>query len=187
MTRSIAPAFPSRTPYGSPSCLRICKGRLVAYISNEAPEGPGFSQLLEHKISPDGGRNWGPAIRDVAIGDGLTRPGTAVVIEERRRQIFHELRSGGQAWCRAGAAQQPCPFSHLNDGLNWGRADDYGTFIQDRWRQYANGTPYIAWSPWGGPNGTLLVTGRSILRYELGRLGNGMLINRTQNGEGPGT
>ena len=56
------------------------------------------------------------------------------------------------------------------DGDNWGDFKQPGTLIQDRWRQYANGTPYIAWSPWGGPNGTLLVTGRSILRYQIGRV-----------------
>lgn len=74
-------------------------------------------------------------------------------------------------------------FKVSDDGDNWGDDKDYGTLIQDRWRQYPNGTPYIVWSPWGGPGGTLMATGRSIVRYDLGRIGNGMMINRN-NGEG---
>jgi hypothetical protein len=69
-------------------------------------------------------------------------------------------------------------FRMSDDGDNFGDYRDYGTLIQDRWHQYLNGTPYIVWSPWGGPNGSLLATGRSVVRYDLGRVGNGMMINR---------
>ena len=66
---------------------------------------------------------------------------------------------------------------------NWGDPKAAGTLIQDRWRQFPNGTPYIVWSPWGGPNGTLLATGRSVVRDDIGRVGQGMFINRN-GGEG---
>ena len=66
---------------------------------------------------------------------------------------------------------------------DWGDFKDPGTLIQDRWRQFPNGTPYIVWSPWGGPDGSLLVTGRSVVRDNLGRIGQGMFINRN-GGEG---
>jgi hypothetical protein len=74
-------------------------------------------------------------------------------------------------------------FRTSSDGDDWGDPKDYGTLIQDRWRQYPNGTPYIVWSPWGGANGTLLASGRSVMRYDLGLIGNGLMINRN-NGEG---
>ena len=63
---------------------------------------------------------------------------------------------------KAGVALEPrsnlTHFKTSTDGLNWGPVDDPGTFIQDRWRQYPNGTPYIQWSPYGGPEGTLIVS-----------------------------
>jgi hypothetical protein len=172
-----------QNPVWEPFLFADAQGRLVAYISNEGHKDKGYSQLLEHKVSTDGGRSWGPAVFDVAIPDGLTRPGMAVVTKNAAGRYFMSYEVVG----KPGVALEPrsnlAHFRTSDDGLNWGKVEDYGTFIQDRWRQYANGTPYIAWSPWGGPNGTLLVTGRSILRYEQGRIGNGMLINRS-NGEG---
>ena len=158
-------------------------GRLVAYISNEGHKDQGYSQLLEHKVSSDGGRTWGPAVYDVAIGDGLTRPGMATVTRAANGTYFMSYEVVG----KPGVALEPrsnlVHFKTSRDGLNWGDVHDYGTFIQDRWRQYPNGTPSIVWSPWGGPNGTVMVTGRSILRYNIGRIGNGMMINRN-NGLG---
>jgi hypothetical protein len=65
-----------------------------------------------------------------------------------------------------------------NDGDNFGYPKDRGTLIQDRWRQFLWATPYIIWSPYGGPNGTLVASGRAVMRYELGQVGNGVMINR---------
>jgi hypothetical protein len=70
-----------------------------------------------------------------------------------------------------------------SDGDNWGDPRSFGTLIQDRWRQFPNGTPFIVWSPWGGTNGTLVVSSRSVVRDDIGRVGNGMFINRN-GGEG---
>jgi hypothetical protein len=172
-----------QSPVWEPFLYADSSGRLVAYISNEGYKKDGYSQLLEHKVSADGGRTWSSQVFDVAIGDGLTRPGMAVVTRAGNGRYFMSYEVVG----KAGVALEPrsnlAHFRTSKDGVNWGDAGDYGIFIQDRWRQYANGTPFIAWSSWGGPNGTLLVTGRSILRYEIGRIGNGMLINRN-NGEG---
>jgi hypothetical protein len=77
----------------------------------------------------------------------------------------------------------PVYFKVSDDGINWGDYKSVGTLIQDRWRQFPQATPYIVWSPWPAPNGTLIVSGRATTRYELGVVGNGMFINRN-NGEG---
>ncbi|HEU0095300.1 MAG TPA: hypothetical protein VFQ52_02510 [Rhizomicrobium sp.] len=37
------------------------------------------------------------------------------------------------------------------DGENFGDFKNVGTLIQDRLRQYPNGTPFIIWSPGGRP------------------------------------
>jgi hypothetical protein len=159
------------------------QNRLVAYFSDERDKKNGYSQLLDHAVSSDGGKSWGPIVYDVAIPDGLSRPGMAIVARDGKGKYYmsYELVSA------PGYALEPrtnsVHFRTSMDGLNWGDLQNPGILVQDRWRQFPNGTPYIAWSPWGGPDGTLLVTGRSVVRDEIGRVGQGMFINR-HGGEG---
>ena len=84
-------ALSIQSPVWEPYLYADARGELVAYISNEGHKAEGYSQLLEHKVSRDGGKSWGPAVYDVAIGDGLTRPGMAVVTQGAERQVLHEL------------------------------------------------------------------------------------------------
>ncbi len=158
-------------------------GKLVAYLSDERDKKNGFNQLLDHVVSEDGGKSWGPVVYDVAIPDGLSRPGMAIVARDGKGKYYmsYELVSapGYPLEPRTNAMH----FRTSMDGLNWGDPKTPGTLIQDRWRQFANGTPYIIWTPWGGPNGTLVASARSIVRDNLGRVGQGMFINRN-GGEG---
>jgi hypothetical protein len=172
-----------QSPIFEPYLFADTQNRLVAYFSDERDKKSGYSQLLDHVVSTDGGKTWGPLVYDVAIPDGLSRPGMPIVARDGKGKYYmsYELVSA------PGYALEPRTNSaHLRtsaDGLNWGDAKGQGTLIQDRWRQFPNGTPYIAWSPWGGPDGTLMVTGRSVVRDEIGRVGQGMFINR-RGGEG---
>jgi hypothetical protein len=74
----------------------------------------------------------------------------------------------------------PVHFKISDDGEDFGDARQRGTLIQDKWRQFLWATPYVAWSPHGGPNGTLIATGRAVMRYELGQIGNG--VDQSQHG-----
>jgi hypothetical protein len=172
-----------QSPVYEPFLYLDSAGRLVAYLSNEGFKKDGYSQLLEHKVSVDGGKTWGKAVTDMAIADGLTRPGMPVIARVANGTYFMSYEVVGKPGVALEPRSNPAHFRTSKDGVTWGDPADFGTFIQDRWRQYANGTPYLIWSPWGGPNGTLVVSARSILRYEIGRVGNGMLINR-DNGRG---
>ena len=135
------------------------------------------------KSPTDGGKSWGAPVYDVAIPDGLSRPGMAIIARDGKGKFYmsYELVSA------PGYALEPrtnsTHFRTSMDGVNWGDAKSPGTLVQDRWRQFPNGTPYIVWSPWGGPDGTLLVTGRSVVRDEIGRVGQGMFVNQ-HGGEG---
>ncbi len=159
------------------------RGRLVAYFSDERDKKNAFNQLLDHVVSEDGGKSWGPLVYDVAIPDGLSRPGMPVIARDGKGKFYmsYELVSA------PGFALEPrtnsMHFKTSSDGLNWGNPKDPGTLIQDRWRQFPNGTPYIVWSPWGGPNGTLVAASRSVVRDNLGRVGSGFFVNRN-GGEG---
>src|SRR6185312_12868790 len=158
-------------------------GRLVAYFSDERDKKNGYSQLLDHVVSEDGGKSWGPLVYDVAIPDGLSRPGMASIAKDGKGKYYmsYELVSapGYPLEPRTNSAH----FKTSADGVNWGDFKLPGTLIQDRWRQFPNGTPYIVWSPWGGPDGTLIVSARSVVRDDIGRIGQGLFVNRN-GGEG---
>jgi len=172
-----------QAPVFEPYLLADAQNRLIAYFSDERDKKSGYSQLLDHEVSTDGGKTWSTPVYDVAIPDGLSRPGMAIVARDAKGKFYmsYELVSA------PGYALEPRTNSaHLRtsmDGVSWGDAKSPGTLIQDRWRQFPNGTPYIVWSPWGGPDGTLLVTGRSVVRDEIGRVGQGIFVNQ-HGGEG---
>lgn len=172
-----------QNPVFEPFLFTDVQNRLVAYFSDERDKKNGYSQLLDHVVSRDGGKSWGPLVYDVAIPDGLSRPGMPTVARDGKGKYYmsYELVSA------PGYALEPrtntVHFRTSLDGLNWGDAKSPGFLVQDRWRQFPNGTPFIVWSPWGGQDGTLLVTSRSVVRDEIGRVGQGMFINR-RGGEG---
>lgn len=74
-----------------------------------------------------------------------------------------------------------CRFS--NDGSDWGDPQELGTRIVDSSNGFfMSGTPYVLWSPAGGANGTVIVTGKgTIANGEM--IGEGMMTN-TNLGKG---
>ena len=172
-----------QNPIFEPYLFADSRNRLVAYFSDERDKKNGYSQLLDHVVSEDGGKSWGPLVYDLAIPDGLSRPGMPIVTRDGKGKFYmsYEMVSA------PGYALEPrtnaVHFRTSSDGLNWGDPKEAGILVQDRWRQFPNGTPYIVWSPWGGTDGTLLISSRSVVRDDIGRIGNGMFINRN-GGEG---
>ena len=159
------------------------RGRLVAYFSDERDKKHAFNQLLDHVVSEDGGKSWGPLVYDVAIPDGLSRPGMPIIAKDGKGKYFMSYELVSAPGYPLEPRTNSMHFKTSADGLNWGDPKDPGTLIQDRWRQFANGTPYIIWTPWGGSDGTLVASARSIVRDNLGRVGQGLFINR-KGGEG---
>ena len=138
-------------------------------------------------MSPDGGHTWDAPVYDVAVPDGLTRPGMAIIARDGKGKFYMSYEMVGMEGHALEPRNNLAHFRTSMDGDNWGDFKQYGTLIQDRFRQYLNGTPYIVWSPWGGPDGTLIASGRSVVRYDTGtvsgRIGNGVFVNR-KGGEG---
>ena len=172
-----------QNPVFEPYLYADAKGRLVVYFSDERHKRDGYSQLNAHRVSNDGGRTWGDLVYDVAIPDGLTRPGMAVVTRVGNGAFFMTYEMVSMPGYALEPRSNPVYFKVSDDGLNWGDPKHPGTLIQDRWRQFPQATPYIVWSPWPAPKGTLIVSARAILRFDLGLIGNGMMINRNE-GEG---
>jgi hypothetical protein len=129
-------------------------GQLVCYYSDERFQTNGYNQLLGERVSPDGGLTWGPEIYVCAIADGVKRPGMAVTAKLPNGQYI--LSYEGVAF--GGWSQVYVKFS--SDGTNWGSPSALGTPVQTASGAYVGACPYIMWSPAGGPNGTLLVSGQ---------------------------
>ena len=173
----------NQNPVFEPYLYADARNRLVVYFSDERYKKDGHSQLLDHRVSEDGGRTWGDLVFDVAIPDGLVRPGMATIARAGNGKFYMTYEMVSMPGYQLEPRTNPVYFKVSDDGDDWGDYKLYGTLVQDRWRQFPAATPYIVWSPWPAPNGTLLVTGRGIMRFELGLVGNGMMINRN-NGEG---
>lgn len=138
------------------------RGQLVAYYSTEEHRAEGFNQLLAHKVSTDGGRTWGPEVRDVAVPDRpdqKMRPGMAIV-----RRLPTGLSPSGRyvmvyEICGMGCAVF---IRFSDDGVNWGNPADPGTRIES-----ANGH-YFAHAPSFTvlPDGRLLVVGQLLMNAD---------------------
>jgi len=170
-------------PVFEPYLYMDSTGHLIVYFSDERDKKNGYSQLLDHEVSADGGRSWGPVVYDAAIPDGLSRPGMSIVTRDGHGKFYMTYEEVSMPGYPLEPRTNSVHFRTSDDADNWGDPGSFGTLIQDRWRQFPNGTPFIVWSPWGGTNGTLVVSSRSVVRDDIGRVGNGMFINRN-GGEG---
>ncbi|MYS77389.1 sugar-binding protein, partial [Streptomyces sp. SID5926] len=54
------------------------------------------------------------------------------------------------------------------DGLNWAPADNPGTLVRTADGRELLHTPYLAWVPGGGPDGTLLMSGQRVVSGPTG-------------------
>ncbi len=176
-----------QSPIWEPFLYTDAAGHVVASYSDERDKKSGYSQLLDHVVSNDGGHTWGQPVYDVAIPDGMTRPGMAIIARDGHGKFYMSYEVVGMPGHALEPRNNLAHFRTSADGDGWGDFKNPGTLIQDRFRQYPNGTPYIAWSPYGGADGTLIASGRSVVRYDTGtvsgRVGNGVFVNR-QGGAG---
>jgi hypothetical protein len=142
-------------------------GALVCYFSDERPSTNNYNQVLAHVVSTDGGATWGGEVYDVAVQDGVQRPGMATVVN---------LPNGGYAMsyedCKAGFdPDQACDayIKTSTDGVTW-NASSLGTEVETADGRHLLHTPYLAWSPIGGANGTLLISGQRVVAGTDGSL-----------------
>ncbi|WP_217144110.1 sialidase family protein [Streptomyces sp. AC627_RSS907] len=142
---------------------------LACFISDERPaNSPTNNQVIGHYTSTDGGRTWsGTLTRDVAFpADDLARPGMSIVVPlpNGRFMMAYEM-------CRdATDADHACEVYTKTspDGLDWAPADDPGTLVRTADGRELLHTPYLAWVPGGGPDGTLLMSGQRVVTGPTG-------------------
>lgn len=174
----------ARSPHGGggvwePHLRVLGDGRLVAYYSDETHKAQGYNQLLGHKVSTDGGRTWGSERIDVAAPGGRLRPGMAAVAELPGGGFVmtFELVTEGEY-----DGPNPVYVKRSPDGLDWGDAEDLGEPIRSARGAFPGATPYVVWSPAGGPLGTIVVSARDLFSSDGG--GRVLFMNRDL-GRGP--
>lgn len=146
-------------------------GKLICFYSDERrAAGSGYNQLLAHKVSPDGGRTWGEEKIDVAFPGGRLRPGMPVVaaLPQGRFIMVYEMVN-----------QDKIPvYFRISDSIEeWGDRDFIGNPVCAADGSYLTGTPYVSWIPQGGPEGTILVTGRGFSHIMANsRMGEGFFV-----------
>jgi hypothetical protein len=144
-----------------PSFAVAADGSLVCYFSDERSAGSGYRQLIGHVVSHDGGATWGTEVRDVAVADNVARPGMPVVtrLPDGRYLMAFE-------YCKAGYAPDTACAVYVKssaDGLSWTPVSGLGTRVQTSDGRHLQHTPYVAWAPGGGPNGTVIVSGQQVV------------------------
>lgn len=142
-------------------------GDLVCYFSDERPSSNNYNQVLAHVASTDGGLTWGTETYDVAVQDGVQRPGMATIVN---------LPNGSYAMtyedCKNGFDPDQACDVYIKTSTNaesW-NAGSLGTRIQTSDARFLLHTPYITWSAAGGTNGTLIVSGQRVVAGADGNL-----------------
>lgn len=156
-------------------------GRLVCLYSDET-DHPAHSQVLTQVVSSDGGATWSAPQVVVATPNPIDRPGMPTT-----------ARLGDGSWAMTyedcGVRHAPCKVLIRTgpDGLHWGDPASDGTVVTSVAGARFSSAPTVAWSPDGGPEGTVLVIGRVLNGANgLAAPGNGSTVLASVHGpDGP--
>lgn len=165
-----------------PELLVAGDGSLVCAFSDETHQ-PAHSQLLAETRSTDGGLTFGGYREVVSLPIAGARPGmatTAQLLDGTWRMTYEVC-----AWVPSCGVR----IRSSADGLDWGDPAWIGDEVKAADGSYFTHTPVLAWSPYGGPSGTLVLSGQVFNAPDGSPSpGNGqtLLINR-ENGVGPWT
>jgi hypothetical protein len=171
-----------------PQFVITADGSLNCFFSDERPSAEGFAQVIAHVRSTDGGATWGPEIFDVASRDGVQRPGMPTVVNLPNGSFAMTLED-----CKAGRdADQVCTdyLKTSPDGQDWTPLSAMGVPIEASNGHRFLHTPTLAWTPYGGSNGTLIASGQRVVTGPDGALhimpqsGRVLMVN-TALGSGP--
>ena len=182
--------LPDRRGIGiwEPSFAIAADGDLVCYFSDERQSVHGYNQVLAEVVSTDGGKTWGRERFVVAIHDDVQRPGMMTVVrlpDGRYGTTFEDCRGGYNP-------DETCSvyFKTSKNGVDWRPVASKGELVATSDGTHLLHTPMIAWSSWGGPNGTIIVSGQRVVNGPDGALtvrpqSGQVLMTNTHLGRGP--
>ncbi|PGH04986.1 hypothetical protein AJ79_06943 [Helicocarpus griseus UAMH5409] len=140
------------TPIWEPYLL-VYDHTLVCFYSDQ--RDPDHGQKLSHQVSKDL-RNWDPPVDDVSYDEYLARPGMTVMdfIPTIKKWILvHELPVGNSS---SHGVNYPVYYRLADSPLEFRHSEGLPIVIDDNFAP--NASPYVVWSPVGGPNGTIVVS-----------------------------
>lgn len=143
-----------------PFLLQLDDGRLVCYYSDDSD--PDHSQKIVYKVSSDG-QNWSDAVDVVATDVYEERPGMPVVTRLGDGSYFmvYEVVN------KENVSGNPVCFRRSADALDWGDPNYIGDeIISNKGKKALGSAPYCGWTPVGGENGTLVVSGTFMRKGE---------------------
>ncbi len=154
-----------------PFIVQLDDGRLVCFYSDDTD--PEHSQKIVYRISADG-ESWEETVSVVASNIIEERPGMPVVTRLGDGSYFmvyeivdKEGTQGNPVYCR-----------RSEDCLDWGDATYMGEEVISRNGKKALGSaPYCAWTPAGGEDGTLIVSG-TFMRKGKSDTGTDLFVSR---------
>lgn len=135
-----------------PQCTRVYDHQLVCYYSDQ--RDPLHGQKLAHQTSRDL-RHWGPVVNDVAYDEYIARPGMTVIAEIKPLKkwiLVHEFPIGNSS---SYGAQYPVYYHMADSPLEFAKAEGVPIVVNNT---APNASPYVVWSPVGGPLGTIVVS-----------------------------
>lgn len=136
-----------------------------------------LNQCLAVIASKDGGKTWGEEKLVVAIPDGNRRPGMAIVTKLPNGKYFmcYEIVND---------PDQGIYFKISDDGMDYGDPALYGTRAETADGKFVGSMPYCVWTKNGGPNGTIILSGKRDSEW-LGLRDPGKFLVNYNLGEGP--
>lgn len=171
-----------------PSFAIAANHELVCYFSDERMSVHGYNQVLAEVTSTNGGKTWGPEKFVVAIHDDVQRPGMMTVVrlpDGRYGTSFEDCRAGFNP-------DETCSvyFKTSSNGIDWNPVSSKGVLVATMDGTHLLHTPMIAWSEWGGADGTIIVSGQRVVNGPDGSLtvrpqSGQVLMTNTDLGRGP--
>lgn len=133
---------------------RLHEHQIAVFYSDQ--RDPKHSQKLAHQVSSDL-KTWGPVVNDVAYDDFTARPGMTVIAYVppiNKYVLVYEYHHSGLP--PIDGANFPVRYRLAESPLLFDGAPDYPIIINGTFAP--NASPYVVWTPVGGPNGTIIVS-----------------------------
>lgn len=159
--------------------LMYYEGQIICYYSDQ--RDPLYGQKLAHQVSPDL-LHWGPVVNDVTYPIYTDRPGMTTVTHLPNGKYMMTYECGGCPTVTGTAYEFPI-YYRINDNPELFDSSTGYPIVTDTGIQPTS-SPYITWSPVGGPNGTIVVSCGTLqeifVNQELGATGGWKSVDTPQ-------
>jgi hypothetical protein len=143
------------TPVWEPF-LMLYKNKLICYYSDQ--RDPKYGQKMVHQTTTDL-KSWGPVIDDVKYPTYTDRPGMPTVALLPNGKYIMSYEYGGGPHGSDTSYQFPVHYKIASDPEKFDAAVGMPVVATNGVIPF--GSPYTVWSPVGGKNGTIIVSGHS--------------------------